>query len=88
MEVIICGALILFVLIYNRTVDGKKFVKDNEVLFQRLKEDDYDFLVAAKYGEKVDANILYTKRLQNAGLTIVIFLFIFLSEISIIICFP
>ena len=29
MEVIICGALILGVLLYNQTVDGKKFIKDN-----------------------------------------------------------
>ena len=84
MEVIICGAIILGVLLYNKTVDGKKFVKDNEGIFHLLKEDDYDFLVAAKYGEKVDPNVLFNKRLQMAFITIVVFLFIFLSELSAI----
>ncbi len=84
MEVIICGAIILFVLLYNKTVDGKKFLKDNEGVFRLLRESDYDFLVAAKYGEQVDPNILFQKRLQNAFLTIVIFLFIFLSELNLI----
>ena len=49
MEVIICGALILGVLLYNKTVDGKKFIQDNQAVFQLLKESDYDFLVAANY---------------------------------------
>ena len=61
MEVIICGALILGVLLYNNTVDGKKFIQDNQAVFQLLKESDYDFLVAAKYGEKVDPNVLFNK---------------------------
>lgn len=84
MEVIICGALILFVLIYNKTVDGKKFIQDNEGVFKLLKESDYDFLVAAKYGESVDPDVLFHKRLKMAFIVIVVFLFIFLAELSII----
>lgn len=84
MEVVICGAIILGILFYNKTVDGKKFIKDNEDIFHLLRESDYDFLVAAKYGEKVDPNILFNKRLKTAFITIVIFLFIFLSELSAI----
>ncbi len=84
MEVIICGVLILGVLLYNKTVDGKKFIKDNEGVFRLLRESDYDFLVAAKYGEKVDPNVLFQKRLQTAFITIVVFLFIFLAELNVI----
>ena len=84
MEVIICGALILGVLLYNNTIDGKKFLKDNDVLFNFLRESDYDFLVAARYGESVDPNVLFNKRLKMAFITIVIFLFIFLTELSAI----
>ena len=84
MEVIICGALILGVLLYNKTVDGKKFVQDNQAVFQLLKESDYDFLVAAKYGEKVDPNVLFNKRIKMAFIVIVVFLFIFLTELSAI----
>ena len=51
MEIIIIGAILLFVLLYNQTIDGQKFIRDNEKYFQMLKEDDYEFLVYAKYGE-------------------------------------
>lgn len=84
MEVIICGAIILGILLYNKTVDGKKFLKDNEGLFKLLREDDYDFLVAAKYGESVDPNVLFNKRLQMGFITIVVFLFMFLAELNAI----
>ena len=60
MEIIIVGAIIIGVLLYTKTVDGKKFIQDNQVIFEALKEDDYDFLVAAKYGESVDPVVLYT----------------------------
>ena len=84
MEIIIVGAIILFVLLYNNVISGKQFLEDNDIYFKMLKEDDYDFLVAARYGEKVDANMLFNKRLKQAGLTIVVFLFLFLSELNLL----
>ena len=84
MEVIIVGAILVGVLLYNKTIDGKRFIKDNEVIFEHLKESDYDFLVAAKYGDKVDPVALYNKRIKMAFITIVIFLFIFLADLSAI----
>lgn len=84
MEVIICGALILGVLFYNKTFDAKKFFNDNQDVFHLLKESDYDFLVAAKYGESVDPNVLFNKRLKMGFITMVVFLFIFLAELSVI----
>ena len=84
MEVIIVGALVLFVLVYNGTVDKNKFVEDNQRYFQLLKEDDYEFLVYAKYGEDVDVNKLFNKRITYAFLTIVVFLFIFLTQLNFI----
>ncbi len=84
MEVIIVGAILIGVLLYNRTIDGKKFIKDNEVIFEHLKESDYDFLVAARYGDKVDPVALYNKRIKMAFITIVVFLFIFLADLSAI----
>lgn len=84
MEVIICGVLILGVLFYNKTIDGRKFVKDNEDIFKLLKEDDYDFLVAARYGDDAKPEVLFNKRLQMGFISIVLFLFIFLAELNII----
>ena len=84
MEIIIIGAILLFVLLYNQTIDGQKFIRDNEKYFQMLKEDDYEFLVYAKYGESVDVNTLFNKRITYGFVTIVIFLFIFLTDLNLI----
>ena len=59
MEVLIVGAIILFILIYNNTIDKNKFIADNEKYLQALREKDYTFLVYARYGEEVDADQLY-----------------------------
>jgi len=84
MEIIIIGAILLFVLLYNQTIDGQKFIRDNEKYFQMLKEDDYEFLVYAKYGESVDVNTLFNKRITYGFVTIVVFLFIFLTDLNLI----
>ena len=48
MEILIIGAIILFVLIYNNTIDINKFFADNEKYLEALKEKDYEFLVYAR----------------------------------------
>ena len=62
MEILITAIIILFVLVYTKKVDTKAFIKENDVYLKGLKEKDYDFYVSAKYGDKVDPNVLYTKR--------------------------
>ena len=69
MEVLIIGAIILFVLVYNNTIDKNKFFADNEKYLEALKEKDYEFLVYARYGENVDVNQLYMKRVTYAIVT-------------------
>lgn len=81
-EVVVVGAIIIFILIYNNTIDKEKFIVDNEKYFNVLREDDYDFLVYARYGEEVDPNQLFRKRILYAVLAGVIFLFIFLNQLS------
>ena len=66
MEIIIVGAIILFILIYNNTIDKEKFFADNEKYLEAFKEDDYEFLVYARYGESVDVDQLYSKRITTA----------------------
>ena len=84
MEIIIVCALIVFVLFYNKTIDGKKFLTDNEKFFDLLREEDYEFLCYSKYGDDVDCDELYKKRIQNAFLVGIIFFMIFLSNLSLI----
>ena len=66
MEVLIVGAIILFVLVYNNTIDKNKFFADNEKYLEVFREEDYTFLVYAKYGEDADADQLYMKRVTYA----------------------
>ncbi len=66
MEVLIVGAIIIFVLVYNNTIDKDKFFADNQKYLESLKEDDYQFLVYARYGEDVDVDQLYSKRVTYA----------------------
>ena len=66
MEILLVGAIIIFVLIYNNTIDKDKFFADNQKYLEAFKEDDYQFLVYARYGEDVDVDQLYSKRITSA----------------------
>ena len=66
MEILIVGAIIIFILIYNNTIDKDKFFADNQKYLEAFKEDDYQFLVYARYGEDVDVDQLYSKRITSA----------------------
>lgn len=92
-ELLIVAALLIIIMLAQGKIDGNKFVRDNEKLFLLLKEDDYDFLVMAKYGEGVDAKLLFEKRIKDA-LVILVGVFFFmlmmtkkLSFLNLIICF-
>lgn len=83
-EILVLAVIIFFVLIANGRVDKGAFFKDNQELFKKLKEDDYDFFVRAKYGDSVDPDILFSKRVQNASLTVFALLFVLIADISYI----
>ena len=74
MEIIIVGAIIMFILIYNNTIDKEKFFADNEKYLEALKEDDYEFLVYARYGDSVDVDQLYSKRVTYAFIAFLVVL--------------
>ncbi len=63
-------ALVAIIIFYIFTKTGKisisKLIADNEMYLRRLKESDWDFYVKAKYGDRVNPDILFNKRVQNA----------------------
>lgn len=81
-EILIIGVLIFTILTVNGYVKPNKFIYDNQDLFMKLKEPDYDFLVKAKYGDGVDADVLYQKRIKNGMLVIVVLIFVFISDLN------
>ena len=85
MEILLVGVIIFFVLIYNKKISTKSFLGDNKRLFDTLKEKVYEFLLRANYGDRmVDVDSLFNKRIRNGMLTIVVVLFVFISNLSFI----
>ena len=84
MEALIVGVLIMFALVYNKTIDTKKFAIDNAHLFKLLKEDDYEFLLYARYGDDVDVDVLFQKRITSGLVVGAIFIILFISKFSLL----
>ncbi|MBQ2639907.1 MAG: hypothetical protein IJF92_04000 [Bacilli bacterium] len=83
MAVFIAGAIIVFILVYNNTIDKDKFIADNEKYFEILREDDYNFLVYAKYGEDANPDKMFRNRVLYGFISGIAFLFA-LSSLSFI----
>ena len=84
MEIVIIAVILLFILIYNRTIDKDKFIKDNRKYVEILREDDYNFLVYARYGDSAEPDVLFQKRITMAIFTFFIFMFLFINDVSLI----
>ena len=78
MEFILIEIIILFVLEYTKKIDTKKFIGEAEPYFRFLMEDDYKFLLSVRYGDDVDVNQLFSIRVRNGVVTIVVLVFVFL----------
>ena len=72
MEILIVGVILLFLFNYINLFNFNQFVDDNKAIFNKLKEDDYDFLINAKYGDKVDPLVKYQARVKTAIITFLI----------------
>ena len=81
MEIAIVAVILLFILIYNNTIDRKKFIQDNKRYFEVLREDDYNFLVYAKYGDQVDPDVLFQKRITYA-IVVIFYLYVYLFRFA------
>lgn len=82
MEILIIGAIIVFIFIYTKKFDTHKFVEENEEYLIGLKEKDYDFFVKMKYGEKVNPNKLFISRIRNAVIMTLAITLLFLQNFS------
>lgn len=81
-EIIALGALFLVVLNYTKVLDVKKCINDNVIYFRRFKESDYDFLVRAKYGEGVDPDYLFGKRISNGFIVAIVVMCLMINNFS------
>ena len=70
-EIVIIAVIVIGLMNLNGYISLSQLISDNELLFRKLKEDDYDFLVKARYGDGVNANALFNKRIKHGFLAIV-----------------
>lgn len=81
-EILVIGVLAFVILTVNGYIKPNKFVADNQDIFMRLKEEDYAFLVKAKYGDGLDPDVLFQKRIRNGMIVIVLLIFMMLSSLT------
>lgn len=81
-EIAIVAAIIFYILTKSGKISLSKLIADNEMYLRRLKEEDYDFYIRAKYGDQVNPDILFNKRLQNALIVMVLVFCLLLKNMS------
>ena len=81
-EIAIIAAIVILIMQYIGGFSINKFVDDNAVYFQKLKETDYDFLCKAKYGEAVNIEALFNARLKNGLLVALLVGCLFISKFN------
>lgn len=84
MEILVVGIILLYILQKNKKINSEKFIQDNGNYLRKLKEEDYDFLVRSKYGDDVEPDVLFDKRVKNAFIVIVFLIFLFITQLSFI----
>ena len=76
------GIIIFFVFSYIGTFNVNTFIDDNKALFEKLREDDYNFLLIAKYGEQVDCNAKFNQRVKTSLVVFLIGMFFAITSVS------
>ena len=80
-EILLVGVIVFFLLIYTGAIDTSKFFGENKGIFEILQEKDYEFLLRAKYGDRVyDVGQVFRKRVFKGLIAMVVVIFVFLSD--------
>lgn len=78
MEFIFIAIILIAIFEYNNKISGSKFFNDAQPYFKFMMEDNYEFLVKVKYGDKADVDTLYSQRIRNAGIATCFLVFVFI----------
>ncbi len=81
-EIAVIAIIIFVILTKSGKISIGKLIADNEMYIRKLKESDYDFYVRAKYGNSVNPDILFNKRVQNALVIIFVVFCLLLKNMS------
>ena len=83
-EIIVVSVILVLLFNYIGAFSFNRFVSDNKAVFNKLKEDDYDFYLISKYGDQVDLNERYQKRVKNAIVIFIIVMAITITSVKAI----
>ena len=81
-EAVIIIIIIFIILQVNGSISVNKFIKDNKEYFKSLKESDYEFLLKARYGDGIDSDLMFTTRIKEGAITIVLLIFLFINNLD------
>ncbi len=81
-EILIIAVIIFIVMTVSGQISIARLVADNEIIFRKLKEEDWDFYVRARFGDSINPNVLFNKRIRNGLLTLVLLLILFLADLN------
>ena len=81
-EIIIIAIIVFVIMTLGGQIDINQMISDNQMLFLRLKESDWDFLVRAKYGSNVSPDYLFNKRIKNALIVMVLVFFFMIQDLN------
>lgn len=83
MEIFLVCLIVIGIFIYSGRINASKFADDNKDIFNIFKEKDYEFLLLARYGDKVyDSQQVYMKRVRNGILVTVVCILVFISNLN------
>lgn len=81
-EIIIIAVIVFLIMTVSGHININQMISDNQMLFMKLKESDWDFFVRAKYGNEANSDILFNKRIRDAMLVMVIVFMFFLKDLN------
>lgn len=81
-EMLIVAIIVIYIFIVNGKI-SKDVFGTNSKLCNLIKEKDYDFLLIARYGDRVyDPNEVFMKRVKNGVLVSAALIFLFLTNVN------
>jgi len=82
-EILLVAIIVFAVFINNKWIDKNAVFGKNSKIINLLKEKDYDFLLIAKYGDRVyDPDEVFMKRIKNGVIVSAALIFLFLTQMS------
>lgn len=82
-EMLIIAIIVITIFVVNGLIDKNEFLSKNGKITRLLKEKDYDFLLIAKYGDRVyDPDEVFMKRVKKGILTSVALIFLSLAKLN------